>query len=232
VRPRDEKARRFRRSAYLLAGLLRCACGANFDGDGGYYRCHVRCGARAIKQETLEQSVCGLVLDNILTAETLRNLVQEARAQSARRDSSGQDALRRSQQRIQEIAKERDKLLDMVLKAKHTEHLITRLDALEDERIAIEQEIKKPVATGALTTSRIDEGSVLRFISEYRQNVFVGNPETKKAVMRSLIDHAVLDDDELTVIPNYAHITGVKVASPRGAELIPTLIVSRQVMVV
>lgn len=66
--------KRLRRNNYLLAGLLRCRCGANVVGDGGYYHCHVRCGARAIKQETLEQAVLAVLCQEFLTPETVAAL--------------------------------------------------------------------------------------------------------------------------------------------------------------
>ena len=56
------------------------------------------------------------------------------------------------------------------------------------------------------------------FLEDYRSNLASGDPERKKAILRSLISHAVLDDDTLTVIPSYENITGVKMASPRGFE--------------
>jgi hypothetical protein len=55
-------------------------CGANFDGDAGYYKCHRRkegCDSRSIRQETMEQAVLGVLFEQYLTVETLRNIRQQ-----------------------------------------------------------------------------------------------------------------------------------------------------------
>ncbi len=39
-----------------------------------------------------------------------------------------------------------------------------------------------------------------------------------KSIVRTLVASASLDGDDLTLVPNYPGITGVKMASPRGFE--------------
>lgn len=69
--------RRYRKSNYLLSGLVKCKCGANIEGNGGFYRCHVRCGNRTIKQETLENTVLESLFVEILITGYLEELQKE-----------------------------------------------------------------------------------------------------------------------------------------------------------
>jgi hypothetical protein len=55
-------------------------CGANFDGDAGYYKCHRRkagCDSRSIRQETIEQAVLGVLFEEYLTVETLASIREQ-----------------------------------------------------------------------------------------------------------------------------------------------------------
>ena len=58
---------------------MRCKCGARIDGDGGYYRCHDRCGVRGIKKETLERAVLDCFHNELFSGESLADLQAETR---------------------------------------------------------------------------------------------------------------------------------------------------------
>ena len=79
-RNRDSQRRqatRYRRNNYLLSSLMRCSCGARIDGDGGYYRCHDRCGARSIKKETLEHALTDTLFRQFFTEDCFDRLRRE-----------------------------------------------------------------------------------------------------------------------------------------------------------
>jgi site-specific DNA recombinase len=150
---------RGRRSPYLLAGLLRCVCGANFDGDAGYYKCHRRkdgCDSRSISQETIEHAVLGVLFDQYLTVEmfasTREQLVRLESTTGARhkRDIEGLGA------QLKDVTRQIDTLIALLTEVEH----------------------RRPL----------------------------------------LVASASLNGDDLTLVPNYPGITGVKMASPRGFE--------------
>jgi hypothetical protein len=53
-----------------------------------------------------------------------------------------------------------------------------------------------------------------------RWGLFAGGSalSERNGVWRTLVASASLDGDDLTLVPNYPGITGVKLASPRGFE--------------
>ena len=66
--------------------------------------------------------------------------------------------------------------------------------------------------------NRWDEPSLRSFVESYQNQISFGDPESKKAVMNTLIASALPDGDNLSLTPNYPGFTGVKLASPRGFE--------------
>ena len=56
------------------------------------------------------------------------------------------------------------------------------------------------------------------FAAQWRSNLSSGTMDKRKAIFRQLVDNATFDGEELVLVPNYQHIAGVKMASPRGVE--------------
>ena len=55
-----------------------------------------------------------------------------------------------------------------------------------------------------------DQASLRVFVESYQIENSFGDPESKKAVMNTLIASALLDGDHLSITPNYPGFTGVK----------------------
>lgn len=217
-RTRDAQTRRrYRHNTYLLSGLLRCGCGAALDGEGGYYRCHDRWGGRSIKQESIEQAVLKVLGEELLTPHALQTLKAEVEKASSETEQQRDGGRVRLQQELRTATREIDELVGLLSKVTHQRPLLERLDAMEARRTQIEQDLAPLQAPPALLT-KWDEAEIRQFLEEYRENLDVGEADQKKALLRSLIDHAVLERDQLTVYPHYEQLTGVKMASPRGFE--------------
>jgi len=106
----------------------------------------------------------------------------------------------------------------LVSKVKHQRPLLERLDGLEDERIDIENKINKESIIDNKQFMDLSNDVLEDFIENYRNNLQAGEPEKKKAILRTIIDHGVFDGESLEIIPSYQQITGVNLASPRGFE--------------
>jgi site-specific DNA recombinase len=212
---------RGRRSPYLLAGLLRCVCGANFDGDAGYYKCHRRkngCDSRSIRQETIEHAVLGVLFEQYLTVETLASIREQlVRLESTtgarhKRDIEGLGA------QLKDVTRQIDTLIALLTEVEHRRPLLSKIDELEAQRVALATKLQATVPSGANDLKRWDEHALRSFVERYRSEMEFGDAESKKSIVRTLVASASLNGDDLTLVPNYPGITGVKMASPRGFE--------------
>jgi hypothetical protein len=122
--------------------------------------------------------------------------------------------------RLKEIARDTDKLVGLLIEMSNTQPLLKRIEELEVARIAIlaKLEVTPP---DARELKRWDEPSLRSFVKSYQTQISFGDPESKKAVMNTLIASALLDGDNLSLTPNYPGFTGVKMASPRVHQLNP-----------
>jgi site-specific DNA recombinase len=213
--------RRGRRSPYLLAGLLRCACGANYDGDAGYYKCHRRkdgCGSRSIRQETIEQTVLGVLFQEYLTVETLAGIREQLVRLEATTGARHKRDIEGLGTQLKEVTRQIDTLIALLTEVEHRRPLLTKIDELETQRVALAARLRATVPSGANDLKRWDDHALRSFVERYRSEMEFGDPESKKSIVRTLVASASLDGDDLTLVPNYPGITGVKMASPRGFE--------------
>ena len=111
------------------------------DGDGGYYRCHERCGNRGIKKETLEQAVLDLLYEEFLTEANLlkiKMLIEKEHKNIAGLRNNQDKQLRKS---LKEVEKEIEELVSLLPEVKHRRSLLDRMDQLEDQRIILTEKI-------------------------------------------------------------------------------------------
>ena len=221
-RERDKQKRkttRFRRNHYLLSSKVRCSCGARIDGDGGFYRCHDRCGVRGIKKETLERAMLDWLHTGLFSKEHLAEIQAETAKLLSERVPRQTHLASQLKREIREIERQSSDLASMLSEVKHRRPLIQRIDALEDEREALElrlsdlEEIEEPEFCS------YSETEMMAFAAEWRSNLEGGTMDKRKAVIRQLIESATFDGEELRLVPNLATLTGVKMASPRGSGL-------------
>lgn len=81
---------------------MKCQCGANMEGNSGYYRCHNRCGSRSIKQAHIELAILDTLLGEVLVLHYFEGLQKEIlkQAKSLNNDQNYQLQPYRSNQRI------------------------------------------------------------------------------------------------------------------------------------
>jgi hypothetical protein len=105
----------------------------------------------------------------------------------------------------------------VLIETAQTQSLFKRIDELEVTRIALVAKLQV-TPPEARELKRWDKASLRSFVESYQSEISFGNPESKKAVMNTLIASALLDGDNLSLTPNYPGFTGVRLASPRGFE--------------
>ncbi len=214
-RKRSHGPRR-RDCGYFLSGLLKCGCGANLVGDGGYYRCHARCGRPKVKKERVEEATLGGVLDQILTDGVMTEVIGEVNKR-VRGGGDREREMKAIRKEIGGIRRQQDKLTDLLTEVRNQRPLIDKIDALEDRRVALEQRLEaiRPEANGKLAA---DKRLLGKFLADYRDSVKAADPAGKRSLLGGLLDRVEFLGDEVRVFPALHSQTGVKVASPRGFE--------------
>ena len=212
------KARRLHKNNYLFSTLLRCACGANLDGDGGYYRCHDRCGCRSIKKETLEKGALELLLNEFLTFEHFHHLKNDVEKEYNNKHSKKDNLLDQLESELKDTDRQINEIVNLLPKVKHQRPLLDRLDQLEEERVVLLDNIAQEESTETPTIVKCSDEMLEDFVDKYRKDLQCGETERKKAVLRTLIGDGEFDGESLKLNPSYVSITGVNLASPRGFE--------------
>ena len=212
------KVSRYRRNNYLMSCLMRCNCGAKVDGDGGYYRCHDRCGVKSIKKETLEHALIDTLFDQFFNEESFLLLQQEIEELFIEQQPKLTYLVDQIGRELRKTEKQITDLTGLLTEIKHQRPLLERIDSLEETRQDLElklndaKEVVKPQVLD-MTPAELRE-----FAEQWRTDLTSGTMEKRKAIFRQLVEEATFDGNELHVTPSYHAITGVNVASPRGFE--------------
>jgi len=215
----SKKQKRYTRKNYLLSSLAKCSCGASLDGESGYYRCHDRCGAKGIKQETLEQAVLNLILNELLSDNNLALLKDEIEIAQKSIKPAENHIKAQLEKEVKEIDRQVSELISLLTQIKNRTPLLERIDSLEDEKISLNKNLIEFKNDEGLETKIISGNDLDSFFKQYRKDMNNSNVEKKKAVIRNLVSDMVFDGDNLDINPNLQFLTEVKLASPRGRPL-------------
>lgn len=188
-----------RNKGYILSSLMRCRCGGSMVGNAGYYRCRDKCGAPNIRQERAEAGVLKALFDDILTEGVYRKLLKHAERKHGGKGSSAKRVaeLKRQQSAIE---KKQDRLSELLSETEHTRPLLKKIEDLEVERGRVVAELAK--ATEAREAASTGIGKNLdKFVGALRANLMEGDPEKKKALVRSALHKVVFEDNRLDIYP-------------------------------
>jgi len=207
-REKDRAARKRRRiSTYLLTGIVKCRCGANLCGEGGYYRCPKRCGNRGIKKDTLEKVFIDLVFEELFSTETMDELKEAIRIKSLKSKAEKPNRQEELKKQLRTLEKEIEDIIDLVQQVTHKRTLLSRIDTLEEERAVVEAELnmiaKSPVANAVNAKSK----DISRFLKNYKKKFQESDIQRKKAMIMGIISSAILDGGRLMITPCYDSIT-------------------------
>jgi site-specific DNA recombinase len=201
---------RSREAGYLLTGLLVTPDGTPYHGDRGAYR--VR--GRQVQADRLDKAVAEHVLRDLQSPGFVKAVTKAAHA--LRKDDSTGDlkaALQTAERRL-------EKLMGLLEQTDAPAPLLRQMESVEAERSRLSDALAEAEAENArrAALARIGEMEVRRLLVERAAQIEAADPLTMRDALSGLISRVEFDGE--TVRINY-RIGRDKVASPRGAELIP-----------
>lgn len=163
------RARNKATEKYLLSGKVFCGhCGKLMIGESGvsktgkpyrYYKCAGRkrehnCNKKVEKKEWLEQTVVQLIVDKVLTDETIERIATKT-MEVLEKEYSDTSMLHALQERLKEVEKRINNIMEAIEQGIITPTTKTRLEGFEQEKLElegqiIEEEKKKPSLTKEL----------------------------------------------------------------------------------
>ncbi len=207
---------------YLLRGLLRCGCGANFVGQVGanpkrrhrYYRClrraetfvgleKVVCEERGVRADVLERIVWDYVMHAIVNTKDLEKALRKAQKTEV-------EALQPKRQELESVLglmehsrKEAEKLGKALasvpegIVSQTLQHQISQLEEVYAAQVKRRDELETELKERRLTDEAISEALL------FRENVLLGmeNPtsEDKRRVLEVLKTQVVIQDRKAVV---------------------------------
>ncbi len=224
ARLQARKQTRLKGAAYLLSGILVAPGGRRWHGDGqGYYRC----GGRAVKAETLERAVLGKLAGDLTSERFVKTCLARSREQARPRRLEAE--LRAVQREALELERKAARIRNVIAEMKHPEGMIRTLDQVEARRLELDKRAGAMAEqlAGERVITMISEEHVRQMLRVLADGLAAGDEaerEDLKIQIRDLLEEITLDPDGLNCQLHYAIpvIAGDKLASPWGADLIPS----------
>lgn len=222
ARLESNKAQRSTRacvSDYLLSGILVTPDGAAWHGNSGNYRT----GKTNIKASMLEESVLEQIAADLQSTELVKLLTEQCRR--AQMPSDGAE-LAAAQKKIKEIDTAIGRLMSLLEQTDAPEPLLRRIELREIERKDLVERLDRLAeeTRQAKTLAAIKETDVKRYLNAITEDLVLLDREHLKDALRGIVDAIVLCPLTRTGSIRFRiSASGVKVASPRGLALNPTL---------
>jgi site-specific DNA recombinase len=201
---------RAREAGYLLAGLLVTPEGTPYHGDRGAYRVK----GRQVQADKVDKTVAEHVLRDLQSPGFVKAVTKAAHA--LRKDDSGDDlraALQTAERRL-------EKLMGLLEQTDAPAPLLRQMESVEAERSRLSDALAEAEAENArrAALARIGEMEVRRLLVERAAQIEAADPETMREALSGLLSRVEFDGETVRI---HYRIGRDKVASPRGAELIP-----------
>lgn len=215
---------------YLLTGLLVTPDGVKWhvDGEGAY-----RAGrGKRIKAAEVDRAVAEVVARDIAGDDFAQAVLDHYKHQSklATRDTTRA----KLSARVAEIDRQSEKLAALLGETTAPAALLRTLEKLEAERenIAGQLDAATEDEKTRATLRSLTLADVKRFLAGIAAQM-EAEPELLADAIGSIVDKVVLDPATLEAVVTYkiASITGNKLASPRGSELIPGFVAHSAVVI-
>lgn len=215
---------------YLLTGLLVTPQGERWQGDGarGYYRC----SARRVKAQAVEQAVMSTVVADIASPAFIAALVGSAREQAAE-GTAGE--VKRLQAELRTTDSQIERFLDMAGQLDTPAPVLRRIERLEQQRRQAQADLAEAEREARLrrTMSEITEAQAAELLAALAEGLGAAAEPARRDMVHALVERIELHPDTLVASLHYriALDSGVRVASPRERQLIPTLRAVSQALV-
>lgn len=212
---------RMRGAEYLLSGLLETPSGARWHGNAGYYRT----GKKNISAKNLEAAIMGKIVADMTSEDLVKALLSAAQTAAKPARLEAENAA--LQKRIAAITQRAARVANLVPEMKHPEALLAKLDELQVEKTKLERQAAEKVdQLGAIrAVSSVTESDVRSLLRSLTSDLQKHDPAQVKDFLRGSIEKITLDPAGTTCCLHYAIpvFTGDSVASPRAADVIPTM---------
>ena len=208
---------------YLLTGLLQSPTGEAWhaSGDGSY---RLSKGKR-IKAENVDRAVLECVVEDITSDKFAKAVLDHYKLIAA--PETKDKTLSKLISRVAELDKQSHNLAEMLSQTTAQATLLRSIEKMEEERATLEKLIEDQKGTDKINTrlrslNLVEVKTMLRRVAEDLDDT---NSALLKDALKSIIEAVVLDASsfEAKVTYRVGHLTGYKVASPRGLVPNPTL---------
>jgi len=214
---KHKKAKRF----YMLTGLLVSETGERWHADGeGNYRLGK---GKRILAEWVDKTVLESIVATLSSDEMVEGLMKHYKG-VAKKGKSGKESIN-LQQEINTIDRQISNLTELLSQTTAGASLLKKIEELDERRQGLirslellKEETGIYDILGSITKSEVKQ--TMKIISD---DLNMNNPDHLRDVLPSVIESVVLDSTtfEATVTFKFGIVTGDKLASPRGVELIP-----------
>jgi site-specific DNA recombinase len=228
ARLEGKKAKRatyVRGETYLLSGLMFTPAGVPYHGDAGYYRPGKN---RKISAANIERALVAKVIADLNTDSFVKVLTERTRA--LMQPAANCEQIHQAERSIERLAKQVDRLADLLADTDAPAPLLRKIEKLEAERTAA-AETRNQIAS-KLNTARaadVNENDVRKLLGTIAENLQELNRGHLKEFMATLIERISLDIDTLTCCIHYriVNTAGDVLASPRRSADIPCITIRR-----
>jgi len=108
-------------------------------------------------------------------------------------------------------------IIEVLPQIEHKRSLLDELDTLKSNRLELEMKLIEEKQMTPENMVDLSDTAIKRFPGDYKTDLKTGDPEKKKAVIRSLVESGEFNGTQLLLQIRLQQITGVKLASPRGS---------------
>lgn len=204
---------------YLLAGLIQSPDGQGWFGDSGYYRLGK---GKKLLADNVDKAVLDIVMAKLQDENLAKEILQHYKSVGKKRTSNKELTSLRAT--IADLDKQAGILADLIPQTTKPQALLRKIEEIEQRRESLEQQLEdveheEAISKALRELTVADVKKVLGAIALDHEN----DSEKLKAVIGQFVEKVTINPVtvEASVTFRINNITGVKMASPRGVELIP-----------
>lgn len=229
-RAAKSRVRRVRGADYLLSGVLVTPAGTAWHGNSrmgtGYYRA----GTKSLLAERVEREILEAIMADLVSPGLVSSVTRQARARM--RPDAARAEMAELESRVRRNEAESARLLELVTQTSTPAPLLRKVEQLEADTAEARLELAEHAATLATAKaySEITEDQVRHLLGTIAEQTRESGRMEVKQFVAGLVEKITLDPETLSCGISYriALESGVKLASPRGSNLIPAFAHHRQ----
>lgn len=143
-----------------------------------------------------------VLFNQFLSHETILELKTGVEAEFKQRHEGNHHLLSQRVKELRETESEINKLVEALSLVEYKRSLLERLDHLEKNRLDMEHEIDHEKQTSPESLIDLSDKAITVFLKNHQNELSCGEPERKKAVIRSLVESGEFNGNQLLLHPN------------------------------